>query len=267
MNIDLKSRLESVFPIIRQASALALSHYGRVSRHSKADGSIVTEADALTERLIVEGLKTRFPGETIIGEELGKDAGDPHCVWSIDPIDGTAAYSSRLPFWCVSIGLLVDHQPVLGVVSLPVLQETYYAYRGGGAYMVSERWGKERLQLPAGETPEDLHGNSQICVPSKFSRSFYLDFAGKQRSFGSTAIHALLVARHDAAAAVMRPYQWDIAGAAAVLSEAGGTIAALDGSAVDIQNLLPPDTDHPYLILSSPQLVDYLRRRLHPRRI
>ena len=133
--------------------------------------------------------------------------------------------------------------------------------------MVSERWGKERLQIPAGETPEDLHGNSQICVPSKFSRSFYLDFAGKQRSFGSTAIHALLVARHDAAAAVMRPYQWDIAGAAAVLNEAGGTIASLDGSAVDIQNLLPPDTDHPYLILSSPQLVDYLRRSLHPRRI
>ncbi len=265
MHIDLKSRLESVLPIIRQASALALSHYGRVSQHNKADGSIVTDADALTERLIVEGLRMRFPGETIIGEELGKDEGDPHCVWSIDPIDGTAAYSSRLPFWCVSIGLFVDHQPVLGVVSVPVLQETYYAYQGGGAFMVSERWGKERLQIPAGETPADLHRNSQICVPSKFNRSLYLDFIGKQRSFGSTAVHALLVARHDAVAAVMRPYQWDIAAAAAILYEAGGTIASLDGSPVDVQNLLPPDDDHPYLILSAPQFVDYLRRRITPR--
>ncbi|MDO5295260.1 MAG: inositol monophosphatase family protein [bacterium] len=265
MDIDLKSRLESIFPIVRQASALALSHFGKVSPHNKPDGSVVTEADALTERLIVEGLQTRFPDETIIGEELGQSQGISNCVWSIDPIDGTAAYSSRLPFWCVSIGLLVEHQPVLGIISLPALQETYYAYQGGGAYMVSERWGKERLQIPAGEGPADLHRNSQICVPSKFSRRFYLDFIGKQRSFGSTAIHALLVARHDAAAAIMRPYQWDIAGAAAILREAGGTMAALDGTPVDIQNLLPPDSGNPDLILGTPQIIDYLRQRIHPR--
>ncbi|MBQ7568720.1 hypothetical protein IJT17_07950 [bacterium] len=264
MNIDLKSRLESILPIVRQASDLALSHFGRVSKHDKPDGSIVTEADALTEKLIVEGIKRRFPDETIIGEELGTMEGDSQCVWSIDPIDGTAVYSSRLPMWCVSIGLLVNRKPVLGVVSLPALQETYYAYKGGGAYMVSERWGKERIQIPPSDVPEAWDRNTMICTPSKLHRSYIVDLPCKCRSLGSTAIHALLVARHDAAGAIMQPYIWDIAGAGAILLEAGGVIEYYEGGHADIQSLVPGQPPR-YLILSAPQCADYVRRHLLPR--
>ncbi len=262
MKENLSSRLDSLMPLVRQASELALSHYGRVSGHDKPDGTVVTEADALTERLIVEGLQKRFPGETIYGEELGCVEGDPRYVWSIDPIDGTAAYASRLPYWGVSIGLFVDRQPALGIISLPALNELYWGFSGGGAYMQSERWGKQRLQIPATASVADIDRNSMICIPSRLHRDYDFDYGGKLRSLGATTVHILLVARHDAIGAVMRSYQWDLAGGVPILMEAGGQVAAVDGGPVDIVSML---TGHarPYVIMSAPQYTDYIRARLH----
>ena len=260
MSNDLATRLDRLMPLVRQASEIALNNFGRVSGHTKYDGSIVTEADSLTERFIVDGLKQRFPGETIIGEELGESQGNSRYVWSIDPIDGTAAYACRMPYWCVSIGLMVDRQPVLGVVALPALQEIYWAYQGGGAYMQSERWGKEQIKVTS-LTRNAMDKNATICVPSTLHHHYQLDHEGKQRSLGSTAIHALLVARGDAIGAIMRPFQWDIAGALPILLEAGGRIEAVDNGRVDVQSMLP-GSNPPYLILSAPQFSDYLRQSL-----
>ena len=261
---DLRDRLERLLPLVRQASELALSYFGKTHSHDKPDGSIVTEADALTERLLVDGLKSRFPGETIMGEELGCSEGDPRYVWSIDPIDGTAAYSTRLPFWCVSVGLFYERQPVLGVVSLPALDETYSAYRGGGAYWQSTRWGRERLSVHAEAGTSKLCPNSMICLPSNIHHRFNFNSPCKMRSLGSTAIHALLVARNDAISAVMSPYHWDIAGAVPILLEAGGQVGTYQGDPVDLLSLTP-ERKSQYIILGSPAYIAYTRDCMVPK--
>lgn len=264
--MNLVDRLGRVLPLVRQASEVALRHFGRVRAREKADRTLVTEADEEVERLLFEGLSRRFPGETLVGEESGASGPLTGPVWSVDPIDGTAAYLSRLPHWGVSVGLLVDGRPVLGVVDLPALGETYWAFEGGGSWMETARWGRERLAVRPGP---DLGRESLLCVPSNVHRRYRVDFPGKVRSLGSTVCHVLLVARGDAAGALNRVHLWDLAGCSAVLVEAGGRLATLDGGPVNLLGLLPGRGPMPCVLAASPGHMDDLGRRIQvlPRRL
>ena len=260
--MNLSARLDRVLPLVRQASELALGHFGRVQGRLKADRTVVTRADEEVEALLVEGLKRRFPGETIVGEEGGATGPLQGPVWSVDPIDGTSAYLSRLPHWGVSLGLLVDGQPVLGLVDMPVLGETYQAVAGGGAWMETHRWGRQRLQV---DRDPELSGESMLCAPSNAHRRYCVDFPGKLRSLGSTVGHVLLVARGDAVGAVMRVHLWDLAGCAAILAEAGGRMETLEGHPVQLLELLPGRRPLPPVLAGSPEHLANLRRRIHLR--
>lgn len=249
--MQLSERLDRVFPLMHQASAIALRHYGRISGRNKPDGTVVTDADKEIELLLIDGLKSRFPGETIVGEETGTSCGNPEYAWSIDPIDGTAAYLSRLPHWGISLGLFHKGAPVLGVVFMPALGENYWAAKGCGAYMASERWGQEPLHVTSDTTVTE---NSLVMVPSHFHRKYgQFEFPGKLRSLGSTVSQVLMVARGSAIGAVSRAYQWDYAGCLPILLEAGGVVATLDGSPVDVPHMLPDNTPRPHLIMAAPQ--------------
>lgn len=264
--MNLADRLGRLLPLVRQASELALRHFGRVEGRQKPDRTLVTEADEEVERLLVEGLQRRFPGETIVGEESGCLGAFEGPIWSVDPIDGTAAYLSRLPHWGVSVGLLVDGRPVLGVVDLPALGETYLAAAGTGAWMETARWGRERLAVQPGP---DLDGESLLCVPSNVHRRYRVEFPGKLRNLGSTVGHVLLVARGDAVGAFMRVHLWDLAGVAAILAEAGGVMAGLDGSPIRLLDLLPERGRVPPVLAASPAHLVELRRRIEllPRKV
>src|SRR4030095_17007089 len=101
--------------------------------HAAATKEAVTEADRSSQRLIVAGLKKRFPNAGIIGEE--NDTGDaitfecPHPkggVWVIDPVDVTNNFVAGLRAFCVCIGLLEAGRPLMGVV-FDVCQDQVYA--------------------------------------------------------------------------------------------------------------------------------------------
>jgi len=109
---------------------------------SKATHSdIVTDADRASEALIVSKIQERFPGHAILGEE-GTGSLDilqeQGYVWIIDPLDGTVNYAQKLPIFAVSIGLLWQGKPLLGVVYLPVLKELFSAISGEGAFCNDE---------------------------------------------------------------------------------------------------------------------------------
>lgn len=91
----------------------------------------VTAADKGAEAAIRAILSDRFPDHGVIGEEYGEDRPDAEFVWVLDPIDGTRAFISGLPLWCVLIGLRHQGRPVLGSIAQPYLDEIYLGHAGG----------------------------------------------------------------------------------------------------------------------------------------
>lgn len=89
----------------------------------KADGSPVTVADKECERRLREMIRAAFPNHGIIGEEFGNENADAEFVWSLDPIDGTKSFVSRVPLYGILFGLLHEGKPCLGVIDQPITRE------------------------------------------------------------------------------------------------------------------------------------------------
>ena len=81
---------------------------------------IVTEVDHASEALIRAELAERFPGDGFYGEESGRGGEVTHRTWVCDPIDGTINYANGIPYFCVSVGLVVDGRPAVGAVCDPM---------------------------------------------------------------------------------------------------------------------------------------------------
>ena len=104
----------------------------------KGRADLVTIVDERSERLIAERLGAAFPDDVIIGEEFSATVTAKGRRWFVDPVDGTVNYVHRHPFTCVSIALVDDEGPAVGVIHAPFLGEVYTGTRGGGAYLNGE---------------------------------------------------------------------------------------------------------------------------------
>ncbi|KRB59092.1 inositol monophosphatase [Rhizobium sp. Root708] len=123
--------------VARQAGALALDFYnkrGSLVIETKRDAQdVVSIADREVEQLIRGRIHASFPEDGVLGEEYGFEPGTSGFTWVVDPIDGTSPFVNGMPNWCVSIGLLFDGQPVVGVIAAPCHDELYSAASGCGA--------------------------------------------------------------------------------------------------------------------------------------
>ncbi len=103
----------------------------------KGVGDYVTASDRKSEAAILEVLARESPGINVLAEEGGgKREGT---MWVVDPLDGTTNFTRGFPSVGVSVGLLEDRKPVLGVVLAPFFKLEFTAVRGGGAFMNGER--------------------------------------------------------------------------------------------------------------------------------
>jgi myo-inositol-1(or 4)-monophosphatase len=195
---------------------------------------MVTEYDRASERLIVERLRRERPEDSIIGEEGASFDGTSGIEWCIDPIDGTTNFTYALPNWAVSIGVSDRSGPLLGVVYVPPLGETFTAVRGEGASLNGER-------ITCSETSEI----SQALVCTGFS------YSAHQRSIQSARvarmIHEVRDIRRFGAASIDMCYvacgrldayfeenlfPWDIAAGALIAREAGCRLGDFRGGAL-----------------------------------
>jgi len=138
---DLDAREEVLADIMREASELARRlylHPDSLGVKLKGKQDYITVADGEVERLIVQRIAERFPGDAVLGEEGGaKGSGD--AVWIIDPIDGTANFAHRIPHFSISIGFLSGGQPQLASLGAPMYGEVFRARRGRGAFCNERR--------------------------------------------------------------------------------------------------------------------------------
>lgn len=130
--------LRFAIDLSHQAGAVLMRHYEKLDVREIGRKStfrdLVTRADTESERLIVDAIRGRFPDHTIYAEETSHHFSEDGPTWYVDPLDGTINFVHSLPVFGVSIALYDGRTPRLAAIHLPVLQETYWASAGGGAY-------------------------------------------------------------------------------------------------------------------------------------
>src|SRR6202050_2965493 len=130
--------LQVALEAAREAGALLLAEHSRPQKISyKGDVDLVTETDKRSEALIVGRLRREFPEHRIVAEEGSSGAAAAsRYEWHVDPLDGTTNFAHGYPCFAVSIGLLLDGAPVVGVGFNPGSDELFSAMRGGGAFLM-----------------------------------------------------------------------------------------------------------------------------------
>ncbi|HEY3833953.1 MAG TPA: inositol monophosphatase family protein [Acidimicrobiia bacterium] len=122
----------------RAGGEVVLEHFGRARDvREKAPGDWVSAADVASEQAARETLEELAPGVAFFGEETGGTRANRG--WYVDPLDGTANFLHGFVAVGVSIGLVDDGVPVVGVVHAPMLGHTYHAFAGGGAFVDDQR--------------------------------------------------------------------------------------------------------------------------------
>jgi histidinol-phosphatase len=126
--------LDTAVDLVRRAGTLTLEWFGRDSLRvdTKGDGTPVTEADLAAERFLRDELGNRFPADAIVGEEEADHQGTSGRTWTIDPIDGTKAFTRGVPLYANLLALDDEHGPAIGVINIPALGEIVAAGRGLG---------------------------------------------------------------------------------------------------------------------------------------
>jgi histidinol-phosphatase len=213
-----------------RAGELALQHQARgVTADTKSDLSPVTVADREGERLIAAALTEAFPEDGLLGEEGGQTPSRSGRRWIVDPIDGTRDFLRGLPGWAVLIALESGPDVVAGVCHFPVLNATYYAARGMGAWR-----GGTRIRVSrATQLAEALVCISELdyfadhaCGPRLVE---WMKAQWAVRSLGSS-LDAMMVAAGQAEVWIEPTGKpWDFAALSVIGQEAGALFFNFDG--------------------------------------
>jgi myo-inositol-1(or 4)-monophosphatase len=218
------------------------SHFGNLRNlDEKFQAGLVSDADRESEKFIVEEIRKVFPDHAILGEEGGLTGAESAALpksgalWMIDPLDGTTNFVHQFPFFCISIGLLIDGELVMGVVDAPKLGMRFYATKGGGAFLNGER-------IQASRRAEFREG----LFATGFSS--YDDELDQQLALVSCAIREARGIRRAGAAALDLCFvaqgvydvfweknlsPWDMAAGVLIASEAGAVATDFDGKPFD----------------------------------
>ena len=137
---ELDARMRMARAVTREAADTArLRFLAREGGHFELKGpqDYLTETDGEIERLIRRRIARSFPGDAFFGEE-GEQRSVGTWTWVVDPIDGTANFARGISHFGISVGMLHEGVPVLGVIRLPLSREEFAARRGGGATLNGE---------------------------------------------------------------------------------------------------------------------------------
>lgn len=214
----------------RKAGDILLRYFETsVRREVKTDKSFVTTADTEAEAAIIAEIKKSFPDHGILGEESGEETSTSAFQWVIDPLDGTANFVNGIPLFAVSIAVLKDGAPVVGVVYQPVGNSFYAAERGKGTF-----WNEKQVRVSDGNAEhamitfgpgkkEKEKLNRLLAATERFVKS--------KRYLGSCALELAYLARGGTEGFIcLGLNRWDFAAGVLLVTEAGGTLTDFSGA-------------------------------------
>ena len=234
--------LEPLLEIVSQAGELLKKYYGgRLDKQYKQDGSFATEADKASEAFLIAKLQALLPEAGIWAEESGNlmDGGESDLYWVIDPLDGTNNFSQGIPFSCISVALVKEKRPVVGIIYDFHRKEMFVASEGHGAYLngvpiqVSQKRDLEKAMIGApmaykGDASAEVRHLFWDCMQRVDRRCMSI------RVLGAAALDLAYAAsgRFDAVFFDSLSW-WDVAAGVVLIQEAGGIVTTYDGQPVD----------------------------------
>jgi len=233
---NLEDTLVQLVDISRRAGLAILEWYdGDMGIIQKADDSPLTNADLASHKLINEDLTRLWPEIPVLSEESAVIPWETRQKWQqywlVDPLDGTKEFINRNGEFTVNIALIRDHQPVMGVVHVPVTDISYYGALETGAWRQNGSMNAAVINVrrPTAD-PAVIVGSRSHANPELASQ---LDKLGPHEltSMGSS----LKFCRVAEGLADFYPRlgptsEWDTAAAQAVVEAAGGKVVKIDGS-------------------------------------
>jgi myo-inositol-1(or 4)-monophosphatase len=233
---DLRTLLRVAEEAALAGGRIVLEGAGSVAAESKAAGDYVTDVDRKSERVIADVLRREAVGIPVVGEEMGGDQAPRW--WVVDPLDGTTNFLHRFPAVAVSVALVEDGRPVVGVVHAPFLDETYRAARGAGARVTRGAGPDEPLAVSDRPVERAIVGTG-----FPFRRK---DLLPRYLATMTRALERFEDLRRPGAAALDLAWvasgvfdgffelalnAWDVAAGALLIEEAGGVVTDWEGGA------------------------------------
>jgi myo-inositol-1(or 4)-monophosphatase len=234
--VDRAADLAFATALARRAGDLLNGLFEKVERIDfKSAKDVVTEADHMSEALIIEAIRAEYPTDGIIAEESGEHAsgaGDAPSAgigraWVIDPLDGTINYANGIPFFCVAIALVEAGRPVVGVIHDPIRGETFAASEDGPATLDGRL-----IHASTKDLLSDYVVSMALSGRSLISRVRSVRSAVRvPRSMGSAALALAYVGngRFDAFIQQGGLSLWDIAAAGLIAERGGAAVTNLAG--------------------------------------
>jgi len=221
--------------IVEKVGEFIREELGKVSNNEiekKSYNSLVSYVDKTAEEKLVKGLQGILPGATFLTEEETISAEEGEYRWIIDPLDGTTNFLHQLPHFAISVALQHKDQMILGIVYDVTKQESFYAWKNGGAYLngkkiqVSSTTDMKDALISTGFPYYDF-GGLDACLSTL--RTFMTESRGIRR-YGAAALDLVYVAagRYDAFYEYSL-HPWDVAAGALIIQEAGGQVVDFKG--------------------------------------
>jgi myo-inositol-1(or 4)-monophosphatase len=244
---------------VQQAGRKALRYYGQGGAGVKFDRTLVTEAELDLANFFQQALQERFPEHHFFDGSAveGYTHEARRYVWIFDPLDGMSNFMAGIPIWGMSVALLENFWPVLGIFHMPATGDLFHAVAGRQAFR-----GQQAVRV---SSQSQINDESVLLTFSRFHHHYRTTFPGKHLNLGCTSAHCCYVAmgRAEAALVANETYK-DLAAARVIVEAAGGRIFKLDGTPFPIGEYLEERADNPHLLVMSPGLIDQVGPCLQP---
>lgn len=227
---------EKIISIIKETSRLFRDDIAAAHITEKGAADYVTEVDTTVQKLLFEKLSALYPDIQFMGEEQDHhDIDFSQPVWILDPVDGTTNLIHRYPASCISLGLVANGEPSVGIIFNPYYDELFFAIKGEGASLngkpihVSTAASLSECIISVGTMPymKDLTDETFQRIKNVFLK------AQDVRRLAAAAVELCYVAcgRQDG---FFEPYlkPWDFAAGIVILTEAGGCVSDYEGNPI-----------------------------------
>jgi myo-inositol-1(or 4)-monophosphatase len=225
---------EILISALRAAGEVQLGYFEKQFEiaQKESQSSVVTVADIESEKVIIDIIRTGFPGHNIVSEECGVVNNNSEFTWVVDPLDGTSNFAAGIPWFGVLIALLKGAEPVMGGAFLPVSNVIYIAETGKGAYrnnklmpVLAKRDLKDSLfGFGIDFSDDDGYLDKGVGLYRRVIKG-----ARNVRSTNSLLDFLYVAEGRFGGAVNMNTMIWDIAAPQLIISEVGGVMKSIDG--------------------------------------
>ncbi len=246
---------DRVFNLLFEAGEVIMEFYNKISLSDikyKSDNSPVTEADLASNRIISKGLTESFPSIALISEE--SEIQGYHIrknfeyIWLIDPLDGTKEFINKTDEFTINVALVYKKRAIAGFIYIPVQKKLYYAFKGKGAFELTDTGPVKIHCSKFSLLQEGLRVVISRSHMDKFTREEIQRLKNPKKITLGSALKFISIAKgeSDYYPRMIHIMEWDTAAGQIIIEEAGGYFEdALTGKPLEYNK---PSLINPYFI-------------------